>query len=1069
VYLTGEELISKIQSFIYALRRGRQEQVLAAVVVVLVGLAVWLRTEWKEMPPAVYAAYAAYGLCGVCTLLLVLRLWRQAAPPPLPPAGPISAAVKGLFPFTVADGALYARLGRNTKLQLLIGLAQNEQVAISVVRGQSGAGKTSLLQAGVGYALGRDNFIYWEAVPKGAPAALLHAVRNRFPDVDNLESLPEKLLSRCVLILDQFEQLSPKNPEHTPVFSLLERVAKAPAPYRLSILVGFRRGFAADWLDFEEVTGFRAEQVAVNLLAGPTAKDTIVVLASEAGFTLDNALVDNLIAEVRQPEGISPVDIAIGVLSLANLVQQRGVTHVGIAEYRLAGGAEGLLQSFVQEKLEEIPEAIRGPLLKGVVLALVDLSSDQRVAEGATAAAIAAKAEMPEGALASSLERLTHPRIRLLEKPAVDRYRLPHERLIPVLRRLTVGVLARRDQVRLVFENEFARWRETRSGRHLLSGRDLKGVLRDKEQFLQDENAAQKAEYLGASLKRRNTLRLAGAAIMALLALAGYSALRLWDNSIQRQKLVSWGLRPELFDARVDCLRIGPAVNDLTWTHEIRAKELDLHFNGSSLSGLKPIDGLSALNLDLTKSDVKSLSGLERLKGLTSVTLKLGGFPDESRVASLTELGQLARLKTLDLELAYSEVTSLSGLEPLKGLTTLTLDLDRSRVTGLSGLEELKGLPTLHLKLSGSPVRRLSGLEHLKGLTTLDLEVGSLVESLVELEQLQGLTTLTLNLSGSEITSLSEVGQLKQLTTLTLDLSDSKVKDLSGLEQLQGLTALALNLGFAPSVNLSALEQLKKLTTLKLDTNVWQAKNIPELQKLEKLTTLTLDITGSQITSMPGLEHLKELTTLTLDLSRSSYKDLSELQQLEKLTALTLYLDGSNVTSVSGLEHLKGLKMLDLDLSKSQVSSLSGLEHLNGLNILLLNLNSSDVTSLSELGKLNGLTALALDLKESHVTSLAGVEQLKGLTKLALDLRSSKVKSLTELVSCNRSSLTKSGYTGEDLIGSFGPDKRFGIFVVLVQVIPNCFFQFTRTAVNTTPDLLSRQQREKAFDQIDPR
>src|ERR1700733_13428465 len=73
------------------------------------------------------------------------------------------------------------------------------------------------------------------------------------------------------------------------------------------------------------------------------------------------------------------------------------------------------------------------------------------------------------------------------------------------------------------------------------------------------------------------------------------------------------------------------------------------------------------------------------------------------------------------------------------------------------------------------------------------------------------------------------------------------------------------------------------------------------------------------------------------------------------------------------------------------------------------------------------------------------------------------------LVSCNRSSLTKPGYTGEDLIGSFGPDKRFGIFVVLVQVIPNCFFQFTRTAVNTTPDLLSRQQREKAFDQIDPR
>jgi hypothetical protein len=101
-----------------------------------------------------------------------------------------------------------------------------------------------------------------------------------------------------------------------------------------------------------------------------------------------------------------------------------------------------------------------------------------------------------------------------------------------------------------------------------------------------------------------------------------------------------------------------------------------LKFNGSGSSGLKTIYGLTTLTLDLTKSDVPSLSGLERYKQLTSLTLNLGESPDESKVASLAEVGQLGRLKTLDLRLAYTDVISLSGLEQLKALTTLTLDLN---------------------------------------------------------------------------------------------------------------------------------------------------------------------------------------------------------------------------------------------------------------------------------------------------------------------------------------------------------------------------------------------------------
>ena len=234
--------------------------------------------------------------------------------PPPPP----SAAIKGLLPFTEDDGKLFARLGRSIELQRLLANHPERPNRGCAVRGQSGAGKSSLLRAGLAFSLGKEHSVYWEAVPTAAPEALLHAVRSRFPDVTTLESLPGEFPQRCVLILDQFEQLSQRQAEHAPIFALLDRIAKAPAPRALSAVVGFRREYSPDWLDFEQQCNFTASHQSPC----PTASQALTVLAAEAGFTLDQALVNNFIASVTAPEGVSPVDIAIGVLSLANFVQK---------------------------------------------------------------------------------------------------------------------------------------------------------------------------------------------------------------------------------------------------------------------------------------------------------------------------------------------------------------------------------------------------------------------------------------------------------------------------------------------------------------------------------------------------------------------------------------------------------------------------------------------------------------------------------------------------------------------------------------------------------------------------
>ncbi len=966
------DIVGKAKAFFYALRHKQTEKVLAILAAAFFAAGPFLHQALASYPQV---AYLAYGLGGAATVWLVFRIWKLATPPPDPPSGPVSNAIKGLFPFTIDDGKLFAQLGRQMELQQLLGLARNDRCAISVVRGESGAGKTSLLQAGLAFTMGAEQCIYWEALPDQAAEALLYAIRTQFPGIESLESLPGACPRRCVLILDQFEQLRPTEPAHAQIFALLDRIAKSPAPHKLSAIIGFRRDYMQDWADVEHDYSFHAEQVPIRLLAPATAADALVTLSGVAGFSLDQALVNNFISGVATAQGVSPVDIAIGVLSLANFVQQSGVAHIGLKEYGLAGGAEGLLLSFVQQKLEEIPESSRALLLKGIVLALVNPSNNQRIAGGETSAVIAAKAVMAESALAPLLERLSHPRVRLLEKVAGDRYRLPHERLVPVLRRLAGATLASMDQLRLLLESEYARWQVTGSRRHLLSGRDLKNILRNKTQLVEGETAAGKTAYLAACRRQRMKGRLLVGLAAVIAAAATYAGYRAWDTSVQEQKLASWGLPRELFVMQNNADKIeirSHKVNDLKWLRSARVKELYVTFNGSDMAGLEQLKGLTSLTLDLGSSQVTSLAGLKQLKGLTSLTLDLG----HSQVTSLAGLEQLKRLTSLTLDLDSSHVTSLAGLDQLQGLTWRTLTLGSSRLTSLAGLEQLQGLTSLNLTLGSSQLKSLAGLEQLKGLTSLSLNLGSShMTGLAGLEQLQGLTSLTLNLSGSQVTSLAGLEQLQGLTSLTLNLSGSQVTSLAGLEQLKGLTSLTLNLDSSQLTRLAGLEHLKELTSLTLNLGYSDVTNLAGLEQLQGLTSLTLDLGYSDLTNLAGLEHLKELTSLTLNLRSSQLTRLAGLEQLKELTSLTLNLRSSQLTRLAGLEQSIGFTSL--------------LKQFKGLTSLTLNLGDSQLTSLAGLKQLQGLTSLTLDLGYSDVANLAALEQLQGLTSIKMVLPSS--------------------------------------------------------------------------------
>jgi hypothetical protein len=1046
-----EDFASKVRLIIYQLRTGKREQAYLSLAVVCLAAAGGLSRvpAPREPVPGVslfqvtqYAEYTCVALASLFTVALAFRIWRQASVPPgvgssatAPPA-----AIKGLNSFTEADGDLFEHLGRRTELQRLLAIAIDDQIGLCVVRGQSGAGKTSLLRAGLAFTLGKERTIYWEAVPSNSTDALLHAIRGRFPWVTTLDSLPAAFSDRCTLILDQFEQLSEKDPEHDPIFSLLVRIAKAPSPHKLSAVVAFRRDYAPDWLDFEQHHAFRVEQVPMNLLSPPAAGEALTSLASQAGFTLDQALVDNFTHGVTTSDGVSPIDVAIGLLGLANFVQQQGVVHVKKSAFTTSGGAEGLLISFAREKLDEIPEQVRRRLLTGLVVSLIDPSRERRVAEGATAAQMAAKAEISESLLTSYLERLTHPRIRLLEKVGSEHYRLPHERLVPVLRRLAGVTLARQDQARIQFEREFSRWMETKNRRHLLSSRDLRNTLAFRQSLIQGESGTLKLQYISASVRRRTWSRIVSSGAILVLCVLTYWGEQFEDARFQREKLSDWGLSPALFECQreADAIEIKGGVTDVGWLRSRRTAELHLQFSGFDLAPLQRLTGLKRLDLNLTQSNVKDLTELGKLTGLTELSLKVGPAHD------LTSLEHLTGLVSLDLNVEDTHVSQFARLEKLTALKSLTLDLDSyqldypsrfgkpangvttlyltpsrgnfvkvenlgwqgtvtgvtglglgfagSSATDIEGLEKFIGLESLGLTLTFSQVRNLSALEKLTGLKGLRLNLSrSQVKDLTGLEKLTGLTWLDLNLGDSRVKDLTGLGKLIEMTSLRLRASD-KVKDLSALEKLTGLSSLELDLRGSQVKDLSGLEKLTGLTSLTLGVSD-KVNDLSALEKLTRLSSLELDLRGSQVKDLSGLEKLTELTSLTLELS-DKVTDLALLEKLTRLTSLTLGLS-DKAKDLTGLETLTQLNSLDLSLYYSQVRDLTGLGKLTGLRSLKLRLPDK-VKDLTGLESLTQLTSLDLDLYDSSVRDLNGLEKLPKLTSLTLNL-SDRFKSLTPL------------------------------------------------------------------------
>lgn len=585
--------------------------------------------------------------------------------------------------------------------------------------GESGAGKTSLLRAGLSQVL-QDRgvgFLYWEALPDTPDAGLLKAVQARWQaarypatpqSLDDL-LIPPPGTKRRVMVLDQFEQLQPERPEHQPIFELLRRIAQEQTPpYRTTWLVAFREEYTAAWWKFQAHHGIQPPMLPVERFHPRQAGAVIATLAEEAEIQLGQDLVDTMVRDMAADDRVSPVDIGIGIgmMMLDELARGRSDPRLTRDDYlRAGGGAEGLLTGYITSRLKRFPAVHREHLLKAM-LALVNPDHDQRIAEGRTVSDLSAVAGLSQETLAVNLDYLASPNLRLLERlsPTTEEkppgYRLPHERMIPALRRLSGAILAQAEQARLALETAYRAWRNNgKIPRYLLAGRGLRRVVRHARDFHWGRDQQEKRRFLALSRRRRRRvyggLAVAG---LALLLVAGAG----WQRNRQLQHaddLERWKLPADIYQYHH---QLETLILDSGYLTHLRWLEQDAL---RRLMGLMPAALRGRTRPDRSLQALRIRTPLTELAGLpdTLVTLDLAG----TGLAELHGLpGELLALQSLSL--AYNKgLTSFTGWPQLPELKSL--DLRHTSIEDIRGLDHIcPNLTTLDIR--STQVRSLEGL-----------------------------------------------------------------------------------------------------------------------------------------------------------------------------------------------------------------------------------------------------------------------------------------------------------------------------------------------------------------------
>ena len=391
-----------------------------------------------------------------------------------------------------------------------------------VVSGVSGAGKSSLLRAGVlpriraaGLA-GAPGAASWPclvftptrapldelalqvAVPAGADAAAvrreleahpegfaLTARQAATPRAPGLAEGPgaahDQWRRRLLLVVDQFEELFTQGADEEErrafITALHAAAATAHGPGQAPaalVVLGVRADFEARCADYPQLVGAVQDRYLVTAMTERQLRMAITEPAKKTGSRVDNDLVDVLLTEMRngQHEAFGAGVLPLLSHALDQAWRSRTGEAVTLADYERAGGIEGAVAGSAQRAYDALTPAEQAAA-RQVFTRLAATSSD-----GVDTADRVTRAELTDGKspaevqdVAAVLEAFSAERLLTLTTGAVE---LSHEVLLtawPLLRDTWLADTRADRIVRTRLHTTAAEWaRHARDPSYLYSG-----------------------------------------------------------------------------------------------------------------------------------------------------------------------------------------------------------------------------------------------------------------------------------------------------------------------------------------------------------------------------------------------------------------------------------------------------------------------------------------------------------------------------------------------------------------------------------------------------------------------
>lgn len=365
----------------------------------------------------------------------------------------------GLVPYTEVDARAF--FGREREIRIVTDnlLARR----ISVMYGPSGAGKTSLLRAGVvpslAWKIGSRAAVVMFNAWQGDPVdGLLHAVRDelarRFDrPTDELIERPQDLAGtlerwtqnldvELVIILDQFEQyfLHYEIESGSGTFAdEFPRAARRSA-LRASFLICLREEwlFKLDRWKYSIPKLFDA-LLRVEYLTVEAAQEVIVGSLQLSGVRAEEALVEAVlkgigsVSEVNHARGISPVHLQIVMREIWDAARYADSSVLRLESLSSLGGPSHIIENYATRLIERLTPRQQGNLAR--MLRFLVTPSGVRLA--LTTEDIGALADVSVSEVRGVLDILTDARVLRLfvlrDDPGRYRYELSHDFLVPTL------------------------------------------------------------------------------------------------------------------------------------------------------------------------------------------------------------------------------------------------------------------------------------------------------------------------------------------------------------------------------------------------------------------------------------------------------------------------------------------------------------------------------------------------------------------------------------------------------------------------------------------------------------